>query len=157
MAEHPFREVWRTRDLAVWADSLAPDVVLHSPVISETFRGKDAAVELYGTLLETLGAMEITEELAGDGAHAFFWRADAGGRWIEGADFIRHNADGRIAEVRVLIRPLVGIAAFAGATGPAVAAKRGRARALVLRILTAPLSIMLAVADAVASRLVVRR
>jgi hypothetical protein len=155
--DHPFRAAWRTRDLDAFAGALAPDVELHSPVITTPFRGREAAVELYGVLFDTLGDFDITDEFAAGDTHAFFWRANVGGGRIEGADLLRHDAQGRIAEVRVLIRPLVGIGTFAGAAGPPLAAKRGRARALLLRALTLPLKAMFAVADVVASRLSQRR
>ena len=157
MDVHPFRAAWRTRDLDAWADALAPDVELHSPVVKTPFRGREAATELYGVLFDALGDFDITAELAAGDSHAFFWRADAGDRRIEGADLLRYDEHGKITEVRVLIRPLVDIAAFAAAVGPPLAAKRGRIRALLLRFLTLPLKAILAVADAVASRLVQRR
>jgi SnoaL-like protein len=155
--DHPFRTAWRTRDLDAWAGALADDVELYSPVIRTPFRGREAAIELYGVLFDALGEFEITDEFAGGGSHAFFWRADAGGRRIEGADLLRYDRHGKIAEVRVLIRPLVGIATFAGAAGPPLAAKRGPIRATALRILTLPLIAILATVDAVASRLTLRR
>jgi hypothetical protein len=57
----------------------------------------------------------------------------------------------------VMIRPLVGIEAFAGAVGPSLAARRGALHAALLRLLSLPLKVTLALADAVAPRLVQRR
>jgi hypothetical protein len=118
------------------------------------FHGLEAAVELFGVLFDSLGDLEFTDEFAAGDAHAFFWRADAGGRWVEGADLLRSDEHGKITEIRVLIRPLVGIAAFAGAIGPPLAAKRGEARAVLLRLLTLPLKAIMALTDAFAWRLV---
>jgi SnoaL-like domain len=154
---HPFRAAWQTRDLDAWVDALAPDVVLHSPVTKTPFHGREAAAELYGILFTALGDVEITDEFALGDSHAFFWRAEIGGQSIEGADLVRSDAVGKIVEVRVLIRPLVNIAAFAAAVGPPLAAKRGRFRAPLLRLLTLPLKAILALADTVASRLAQRR
>jgi hypothetical protein len=155
--DHPFRAAWQTRDLDAWAGALAPDVELYSPVITSPFRGRDAAIELYGVLFDALGDVDITDEFEAGDTHAFFWRANVGGRRIEGADLLRHDTQGKITEVRVLIRPLVGIGTFAGAAGPPLAAKQGRARAWLLRTLTLPLRAIFAVADLVASRLSQRR
>jgi hypothetical protein len=155
--EHPFRAAWRTRNLDAWADALAPDVVLHSPVVRTPFRGREAARELYGVLFDAFGDFEITDEFAAGDSHAFFWRADLGGRRIEGTDLVRFDGHGKIVEVRVLVRPLVDIATFAGAVGPPLAAKRGRFRAPLLRILTLPLKGILALAEALATRLTLRR
>jgi hypothetical protein len=150
---HPFRAAWHTRDLDAWGEALAADVVLHSPVITSPFRGREAVIELYSVLFAALGPVEITDELAATDTQAFFWRADIGGRGVEGADLFRMNADGKISEARVLIRPLVDIATFAGAVGPPLAAKRGRGRAVALRVLMLPLRAILAVADSLAARL----
>lgn len=154
---HPFRAAWETRDLDVWVAALAPDVVLHSPVMTTPFRGRDAAAELYGILFEKFGHVELTHELSAGDTHAFFWRADLGGRRIEGTDLLRTNQAGEIGEVTVMIRPLVDIGLFAGEVGPSLARRRGRVQAVVLTLLTAPLRGLLAVADAVAPRLTQRR
>jgi len=154
---HPFRTAWRTRDLDAWADALALDVVLHSPTLKTPFRGREVATELYGILFDAFGDVEITDELAHADSHAFFWRANIGNRTIEGADLLRFDEHGKISEVRVLIRPLVDIATFAAVIGPPLAAKRGRIRGLLVRLMTLPLRAILAVADTVATRLIQRR
>lgn len=157
MATHPFREAWSTRDLDAFAAALSPDVVLHSPVIRAPFSGREAAVELYGVLFEAFGEFEISEEFAAGDAQAFFWQGELQGRQIEGTDLIRLDDQGRIREVRVMIRPLLDIAAFAAAVGPMLAGKRGRVRGLVVRLMTLPLKGILTVADAVATRLILHR
>jgi ketosteroid isomerase-like protein len=154
---HPFRTAWRTRDLDSWTDALAPDVVLYSPVTKTPFRGRDAATELYGVLFDSLGQFDITDELAAGDSHAFFWRADVDGRSIEGADLVRLDNQGKISEIRVLIRPLVDIATFAAAVGPPLAGRRGAIRGRLLRLMTLPLKAIFAIVDAVASRLAQRR
>jgi SnoaL-like domain len=153
--DHPFRTAWRTRELDAWIEALSHEVVLHSPVVRTPFRGRSAATELFGVLFEVFGEVEITRELADNtDAHAFFWRANVAGRVIEGADLLRYDARGKIAEIRVLIRPLVDIATFAAAIGPPLAARRSPARGALVRLLTLPLKGILSVADIVSSRLI---
>src|SRR4051794_30293487 len=126
-------------------------------MIQAPFRGRETATELYGVLFEALGEVEITDEFAGGDSHAFFWRAAAGGRSIEGADLIRVDEQGKISEIRVLIRPLANIATFAAAAVPPLAAKRGPIQAWVLRVLTLPLRAIFAAVDFLAPRLTQRR
>jgi hypothetical protein len=154
---HPFRAFWETGDLATWIDAMEPDVVLHSPMITTSFDGRQRAAELYGVLFEALDRFEVVEELSAGDSYACLWRATAAGRRIEGADFITSRPGGKVAEVRVLIRPLVNIGAFATEVGPALAAKRGRLQAAIVRASNLPLRIIFAVADAVVPRLVIRR
>jgi hypothetical protein len=155
MADHPFREAWRTRSLDTWIEALSPEIVLHSPAVRAPFRGRSAARELYGVLFETLGEVEITSELAAaNNAHAFFWQAEVAGRQIEGVDLIHYDEQGTIDEIRVLIRPLVNIAVFASAVGPPLAATRSPGRGAVARLLTLPLKGILTLVDVAASRLI---
>jgi ketosteroid isomerase-like protein len=154
---HPFRAAWETRDLNRWSDSLAPDVVAVSPMLSKPFRGRESVVELYAVLFENLDDLEITDELTEGDSSAFFWRATAGGRQIQGSDLIRLNAEGKVTELTVMIRPLVAIGAFASAMGPPLARKRGAARAALARAVGLPLMWMMALVDRVASALVLRR
>lgn len=155
-APHPYRRAWETRDLDEWIDELAEDVVLHSPMISEPFRGRGAARELFGVLFDVLHDVEITHELTDGATHAFFWRANVTGGAIEGADLIRGDAQGKIDEITVLIRPLRSIAAFAAATGPPLAGKRGRLRRPLVRVMTLPLRALLSLVDVLAARLIHR-
>lgn len=156
MEAHPYRVAWRDRDLDAWAQQLAPDVALYSPIVTKPFRGRDAAVELFGVLFDTLGEIEITAGFEADGSSAFFWRIDVDGSSVEGVDLLHANAEGKIEEIRVFIRPLADIAKFAAAVGPGLAAKRGPRRAGVIRALVLPLRAILAIADRVSALLVQR-
>jgi hypothetical protein len=157
MDDHPFRTAFETRELDVWIGALAPDVVVRSPIIRTTFKGRDAVAELYEILFDALGRVDFTDEFAAGDSHAFFWRADIGGRWVEGADIVRHDEQGKISEITALIRPLADIAVFAAAVGPPLARRRGRLRVPLVRALMLPLQAILTVADAIATRFVQRR
>lgn len=130
---------------------------MHSPVIQAPFEGIEAATELWGVLFATLRDFEITRESNDGDSHAFFWRAAAGRRTIEGAALVELDGQGRIREISVLIRPLANLAAFAEVVGPALAAQRGQAEASVFRVLTLPLRPLFAAVDLLAPRLIQRR
>jgi SnoaL-like domain len=154
---HPYRAAWQTRDLDVLTRALSPDVVLHSPMFTAPFIGLDVAVELYSVLFEGLGNLEFTDEFSADGSSVLYWRADYRGRKIEGTDRLRIDQDGRICDVTVFIRPLDGIAVFASAIGPALAAKQSSIRRLLVQIVNYPLRAFLATADVVGTWLVIRQ
>lgn len=151
--EHPYRRAWRSRDTRAWGRSLAPDVVMLSPVFSKPLAGREIAVDLFDSLFTAIGAFQITDELVDGRDHVFFWEAECRDKTITGADLVRMDDDGLVAEITVLIRPLVGIAIFGAALGPALAAKRGRGRSLLVRLLNAPLKFVFALVDRVGSRL----
>ncbi|MDQ3982442.1 MAG: nuclear transport factor 2 family protein [Actinomycetota bacterium] len=150
---HPYRRLWETRDIGALRDALTEDVVLRSPLIVAPFEGRAAAIELFEVLVGALEEFEIAAELRGDEGDVFWWRAAAGGREIEGVDLIRMEG-GKIAEIRVLVRPLIGLGTLAAVIGPPLAARRGRLRGLVARPMVASLRMMLAFADVVSTRLV---
>jgi hypothetical protein len=133
--------------------ALSPEVLLRSPVLKKPFAGRDAARELFGVLFETFGPMQITAEFGDEDSHAFFWRGELAGRYIQGVDLLRYDAEGKIAEVSVMIRPLVDFGLFASKIGPRLAARRSPGRGMLLRLLASPLRGILIAADLVASRL----
>lgn len=152
---HPYRQAWETRDLDAWREAMAPDVVLHSPIFRTPFVGRDRAVELFAVLFETFPEVEFTEHFSEGSLDAFFWKASYRGHPIDGADLIRLDDQGRVADVRVYIRPLVNIAHFAAAAGPPLAAERvSRRRGTLVRVISAPLRPLFATVDRIASRLI---
>ncbi len=154
---HPYRAAWQTRDLNVLTQALSPDVVLHSPMFTAPFIGLDVAVELYSVLFKGLGNLEFTDEFSAAGSSVLYWRADYRGRKIEGTDLLRVDQDGRICDVTVFIRPLDGIAAFASAIGPPLAAKQSSLRRVLVQIVNYPLRVFFAMVDVVGTWLVIRQ
>jgi hypothetical protein len=126
-------------------------------LITAPFRGRRTAAELYGVLFDRLANVAIVDEFSSASSYVCLWRADVGGRRIEGADFIRSNAQGQIAEVTVLIRPLVSLAAFVQDVGPRLGAKRGRLRGVLVGVFNIPFRFVAVLTDVVAPRLVLRR
>lgn len=57
-----------------------------------------------------------------------------------------------ICEIRVHIRPIVGIGAFAAAVGPPLARKRGPIRANIVRLMGPGLKGLFALVDVVSTR-----
>lgn len=150
------RRAWAARDVDLLGEALAEDVVLHSPILSRPFVGRDGALELFTALFGAFQEVEFLETFAVADSQAFVWRGRIGGRSITGMDLLHLNERGQIAEVWVFIRPLVSLAAFAaGAAGP-LAAHRGPVRHVLARILTLPLRPMFRLIDVVASRLTMR-
>ncbi len=150
----PFRAAWNSGDPSVLVAALAPDVVLRSPLISEPFRGKGEIAALYEVIFNVMKEVEFTDELTGDGSHAFFWRAQVGGWPVEGVDLLRSGAGDTIAEITVMCRPLAGAAAFASAAGPPLARRRSALNGVLITTLGKPLPHLLALGDRAAVRLV---
>ncbi len=118
---HPFRAAAESHDIDALLDTLAPDVVLHSPVTFAPYVGKETVGVLLRLVSEAFeGWRCVTEVHNPDGVIAFVFRTRVGDRELEGLDLLRLDADGLIADLTVMIRPLSGLIALAQAIGPKV-------------------------------------
>jgi hypothetical protein len=122
-AIHPFRAAVEAGDVDAALATLAPDVVFHSPAVFHPYAGQETVGALLRLVFETFEDFRYTDELQGaDGTHALIFRARVGEREVEGLDLLRDDADGRVADFTVMIRPLSGLLALAQALGPKVEA-----------------------------------
>jgi SnoaL-like protein len=125
----PFRDAVLRGDLPAMVDALAPDVVFNSPVSFRPFEGSDAVGQVLGAVLETFEDFRYTGELAGDTAHALVFEARVGEKQVQGIDLLRFDAEGKIDDFTVLVRPLSATIALAEAMGPKVAHLKGAPQA----------------------------
>jgi hypothetical protein len=118
-----FRAAVERRDLAGMLAAFAEDAVLHSPVTFQPFEGRPAIGRLLGILLEVFEDFRYTDELrADDGTRALVFRARVGAKQLEGLDLIRFDADGRIRDFTVMVRPRSALEALLAAIAPRLAA-----------------------------------
>jgi hypothetical protein len=84
---------------------LAEDVVLYSPLGDEPTTGREAVLE---AMRGVGGSAELTykEVLSGETHHAAYFRLQIEDTAVDGMDYIRLDADGKIAEVTIWWRPL---------------------------------------------------
>lgn len=147
---HPLRAATEGRDLDAMVDTLADDVVFRSPVISSPFHGRDEVRELFQIVLDRFHDLEYTGEVAGNGTHGLLFSARVRGRPVQGIQVLHVDEQGKIRELRVIARPLAGVAAIADVVGGQLARHRrgGPARAAVVGMLTKPLLALTATIDA---------
>ena len=115
-----FRAAVLAQDMDAALATLSPDVVFHSPAVFKEYRGIDTVGALLRIVAATFEDFRYTDELAGTAAdvHALIFRAQVGGRELEGIDLLRLGSDGLIADFTVMIRPMSGLIALAQALGP---------------------------------------
>ncbi|SRR6266567_1780463 len=94
---------------------LADDVVFYSPIVYTPQRGKDITALYLQAAAQTLpgnavdGAFRYTKKvLSGDTAMLEF-ETTVDRKYVNGVDIIRCDNAGRIAEIRVMIRPLQAV------------------------------------------------
>jgi hypothetical protein len=115
--------------------------------------GADAACELFRALFACIDRFEITREVNEPDLDVYWWTARMRDRDVEGVDLVQLDADGRVSQIRVFIRPLADVGTFASAMGPSIVRERGVVRVLAVRALNTGLRALLGATDAVATRI----
>lgn len=116
MLSDAFSAAAESRDPAALADALADDVRFLSPVVFRPYEGRDLVV----TILSE-GAMKVFENFRytdkiehGDTATLVF-EASVAGRDLQGLDLLRFDAEGKVRELVVMVRPMSGLNALGAA------------------------------------------
>jgi hypothetical protein len=92
-------------------DILAEDAVFHSPVVHTPQKGK-ALVKMYlSAAIMVLGNSEFAyvREVVGESDAALEFTTEVNGIHVNGVDMIHWNADGKIDDFKVMIRPLKAV------------------------------------------------
>jgi hypothetical protein len=152
-----FAAAMRDRDFETLGATLADDVVLHSPITgSFPFEGREQVVALLRIVRDALEDLKPVAEFGDDDTHALMFEARVGRQKIQALDVLRFDAEGRIREFRVFIRPLPGLAALSAAMAPQVAARGGRGRAALVGPPTRLQAFLARIGDRVAVRILRR-
>ena len=95
------------------------DVVFRSPVAHTPYHGRDALVLALSTVITVFEDFKYHREFTtNDGKDVVLeFSAHVGGKQLKGADFIKFDDDGLIAEFEVMIRPVSGLMALGQAMG----------------------------------------
>ena len=108
-------EAWHrlieARDVGALDDILADDAVFHSPVVHTPQKGK-ALVKIYlSAAVMVLGNSEFAyvREVVGESDAVLEFTSEVNGLHVNGVDMIHWNADGKIDDFKVMIRPLKAV------------------------------------------------
>ncbi len=112
------------RDLAALPALLHPDVVFRSPAAFKPYHGAPTVALILRTVFGVFSGFAYERQFASaDGFDvALEFRARVGDRELKGIDLIRFDADGRIVDFEVMIRPAGGLQALADEMGRRLAA-----------------------------------
>ena len=85
---------------------LAEDVVLYGPLGDEPITGREAVLEAIRSVGAVAANLTYKEVLSGETHHAAYFRLQIEDTAVNGMDYIKLDADGKIAEVTIFWRPL---------------------------------------------------
>jgi ketosteroid isomerase-like protein len=111
---HPFRVAIEARDTEAAAAVLADDVVFRSPIAYKPYIGRSATLVVLAAVKRAFDDFTFECELMSEDGrdHALMFRARVDGKDIQGCDFLRHDQDGRVVELTVMVRPLTAAVAL---------------------------------------------
>jgi hypothetical protein len=114
---HPFRSAIEAQDIEAAIALLAEDVVFRSPVVFKPYQGRAAVAPLLRAVSRVFEDFRYEREIGAPDArdHALVFSARVGDRQLEGCDFLHVDEHGLIDDFCVMIRPLSGALALAGA------------------------------------------
>lgn len=112
-------------DLSRVGEMAREDVIFRSPVAHAPYRGREALTLVLSTVAKVFEDFTYHRSfVAADGLSvALEFSARAGGKELKGADFIRFDEEGRIAEFEVMIRPASGLMALGQEMGARIGGK----------------------------------
>jgi hypothetical protein len=110
-----FRSAIESWDRDALAAALAEDVVFRSPVVFKPYEGRDATLFVLDAVSRVFEDFSYIDVLEGESSAALVFRARVGDRELEGLDHLAFDADGRVTELRVMVRPMSGMHALAEA------------------------------------------
>jgi SnoaL-like domain len=149
-------EAMRDQDFAALGEALAADVVLHSPITGAfRFEGREPVLAVLRIVRGALEDLHEIAEFGDDDTRALIFGARVGGQELQGLDVLRFDAEGRVREFRVFIRPLPGVTALAAAMAPDVA-RAGRTPATLVAPPMRMQAFLARVGDRVAGRILRR-
>lgn len=114
MRTHPIEDwlrISKTRDRAALQELLADDVVFHSPVVHTPQEGKALTARYLGAAFHVLfnHSFRYVRQIVADREAVLEFTTQVDGIEINGIDLISWNAQGHIADFKVMIRPLKAI------------------------------------------------
>jgi len=120
----------------------ATDGQLRSPITRRVaFRGHQQIREVLEVVYATVGSVEV-DEIVGDGSRrVLLVSSSVAGQPLDEAMLVQLNPDGQIAELKLYMRAMPQLVAFAAAVGPPLARRRhGPLRAAALWAMFAPIA-----------------
>ena len=106
-----WHNIVRTRDASGLSDLLSGDVIFYSPVVHTPQIGKAITTMYLTAALHVFGndSFRYIREVVGESDAVLEFETEIDGIIVNGVDMIRWNADGKITEFKVMVRPLKAI------------------------------------------------
>lgn len=110
-------------DLAALPSIVHADAVFRSPMAHQPYASAQAVVLILSTVVKVFENFTYHRELSSDDGHNIVleFSANVGDKQLKGIDMIRFDADGKIIDFEVMVRPMSGLQALGQEMGARLA------------------------------------
>jgi len=115
MQSDRFRAAAESKDFSGFEEIFAEDVTFRSPAVFRPYEGRDAVAMLLTAVGDVFEEFRYTDQVETGATAMLAFSASVGSRKLDGIDLLRFDAEGKICEMAVYIRPLSGLTALAEA------------------------------------------
>ena len=115
MRSDAFRAAAEAKDFSAASELFAEDVVFRSPVVFKPYEGREALMVLLGAVSRVFEDFRYVDQVESGDAATLVFEARVGDRELQGVDILRFDAEGRVREMIVMVRPMSGMHALAEA------------------------------------------
>ena len=122
---HPFRRAAEVKDMGLLRETLAEDVTFRSPVVFTPYEGRDIVMMILANVVEIFEGFHYLDEARGDGTVVLRFAARVDDKFdIEGVDYLTLDAEGKVTDLTVFMRPQKAVVAFNELMGARLSAAR---------------------------------
>jgi hypothetical protein len=125
MKSDAFRQAAEAKDFSKGEELFSPEVVFRSPAVFKPYTGLEALGVLLGAVAEVFEDFRYVDQVETGDTAVLVFEARVGERELNGVDVLRFGADGKIAEMMVMVRPLSGLEALVEEMGRRLGATAG--------------------------------
>ncbi len=115
MQSDRFRAAAESKDFSAIDDLFTEDVTFRSPVVFKQYEGRDAVAVLLSAVVQVFEDFRYTDQVETGGTATLMFSARVGDRELDGIDLLHFDAEGRINDMAVYVRPMSGMHALAEA------------------------------------------
>jgi len=129
-----FEQAAHDHDVEAAIACFATDIVIRSPITQRIrFVGIEQAADLFRRVFALISDIRFYETVGeGERTQVIFWRGRVGCHYLEEANLLRMDSEGRISEMTVFMRPLPGVLALAVGLASSLASRHGAPRAWIV-------------------------
>lgn len=117
MRSDAFRRAAEAKDFSVADELFSANPTFRSPAVFRPYVGREAMGVVLAAVVQVFEDFRYTDQIEEGDLAMLLFEARVGDRELNGIDVLRYDADGKIEELMVMIRPLSALNAVLEAMG----------------------------------------